>query len=236
VALYCYRKSIPKVRRQWPFVSSVLIIFGFVLLANVFLPIFLYQLKRSNLHQPIISPLSDSTIVLGAGFMGADYTKPTNWFPSAPKLAPFQSKITHYNLSIPKLEIEKAVVHIGGEDLTRALIHYSGTALPGQFGKAVVFGHSVLPQFFNPQNYKTIFSTLPELEKNDEILVEFDGIVYRYQVVEMVEVSPQDISVLSQQYDAEYLTLITCVPPGTYLKRLVVKARLVPYYNGDSKY
>jgi sortase A len=230
MALYCYQKSVPKIRRRWPIVSSALIIIGIVLLMNVFLPILLYQLKSNNFYQPIISPLSDSTVVLGANFLGTDYTKPTTWFPSAPRLTPSPSKITHYNLSILKLGIEKAVVHIGGEDLSQALIHYPGTAFPGQLGNAVVFGHSVLPQFFNPQNYKTIFSTLPELEKDDEILVEFDGIVYRYQVFRMIEVSPQDISVLGQQYDAEYLTLITCVPPGTYLRRLVVKARLVPYY------
>lgn len=230
MTLYCYQKSVPKIRRRWPIVSLALIIVGFVLLMNVFLPVFFYQLRKSHFHQPIITPLSDSTVVLGANFLGTDYTRPTAWFPSAPELASLPSKITHYNLSIPELGIEKAIAHIGGEDLSKALIHYPGTAFPGQLGNAVVFGHSVLPQFFNPQNYKTIFSTLPELEKDDEILVEFDGIVYRYQIVEMVEVSPQDISVLGQQYDAEYLTLITCVPPGTYLKRLVVKAKLVPYY------
>lgn len=236
MTLYCYRKSVTKIQRWPPFVSLTLIILGLVLLGNVFLPIFLYQLKRSSFYQPIISPLSDSAVVLGASFMGTDYTEPTSWFPSAPKLAPFPSKITHYSLSIPKLEIEKAVVHIGGEDLAQALIHYPGTAFPGQSGNAVVFGHSVLPQFFNPRSYKTIFSTLPELKENDEILVEFDGVVYRYQVIKMVEVSPQDISVLGQQPDGEYLTLITCVPPGTYLKRLVVKARLIPYYNGNFGY
>lgn len=230
MALYCYQKSVPKIRRRWPIVSLTLIIVGFVLLMNVFLPVFFYQLRRSHFYQPIITPLSDSAVVLGANFLGTDYTRPTTWFPSAPKLASLSSKITHYNLSIPKLGIEKSIAHIGGEDLSQALIHYPGTAFPGQLGNAVVFGHSVLPQFFNPQNYKTIFSTLPELEEDDEILVEFDGITYRYQVVEMVEVSPQDISVLGQQYDAEYLTLITCVPPGTYLRRLVVKAKLVPYF------
>jgi sortase A len=101
--------------------------------------------------------------------------------------------------------------------------------LPGQYGNAVIFGHSVLPQFFNPKDYKTIFSTLPTLKEKDEIFINFDGIEYRYQVTKMVETLPEDISVLEQQYDGEYLSLITCVPPGTYLKRLVVRARLVRY-------
>jgi sortase A len=103
---------------------------------------------------------------------------------------------------------------------------YPGTANPGQPGNTVLFGHSVLPQFFNPKNYLTIFSTLPTLKDGDEILVNFDGVNYRYLVEEMVEVSPEDTSVLEQRYDDSYITLITCVPPGTYLRRLIVRGRL----------
>jgi len=43
----------------------------------------------------------------------------------------------------------------------------------------------------------------------------------------MVEVEPEDLSILEQRFDDSYLTLVTCVPPGTYLRRLVVRARLV---------
>ena len=115
---------------------------------------------------------------------------------------------------------------IGGEDLKESLIHYGGTVLPGEYGNVVIFGHSVLPQFFNPKNYLTIFSTLPTLENGDEVFVNFDGIEYKYKVYEMVEVEPTDVTILEQQYDNFYITLVTCVPPGTYWKRLAVKARL----------
>ena len=108
----------------------------------------------------------------------------------------------------------------------KSLVHYGGTALPGDWGNTVIFGHSVLPQFFNPKNYKTIFSTLPTLEKKDKILIDFDGITYFYEVYELKVVSPDDVSVLEQRYDTSYLSLVTCVPPGTYWKRLIVKARL----------
>jgi len=50
--------------------------------------------------------------------------------------------------------------------------------------------------------------------------------LYRYQVIGLREVLPDDVSVLQQHYDSEYLSLITCVPPGTYLRRLVIKAKL----------
>jgi len=148
------------------------------------------------------------------------------WFPTAPKFTPSSTKITHYTLSIPKLGIENAVVAIGEIDIKKSLIQYPGTANPGQPGNTVIFGHSVLPQFFNPKNYLTIFSTLPTLKPADEILVNFDGVIYKYRVEEMVEVSPNDISVLEQRYDDSYITLITCVPPGTFFRRLIVRGRL----------
>lgn len=220
MALYRYLKATPKVRKRPLFLPLALVIFGVVLMANAILPIFIYWVKSNRFQGELIAPV-DSYYV--------DYTEPMNWFPTAPKPSPRPSKITHYNLSVPKLKIDNAVVEIGGRDLSLSLIHYPGTALPGQYGNAIIFGHSVLPQFYNPRNYKTIFSTLPTLKEGDEILVDFDGVLYRYRVMQMVEVQPKDISVLEQQYDGEYLSLITCVPPGTYLRRLVVRAKLVNF-------
>jgi len=229
--LYIYIKKQPKVFNYpkrihfFKYLPLTALLVGMIFLASVFWPILKYEFKSQNFTQQLISPVE----VLGESTTVVDYSRPSAWFPTAPNLPPQPSKITHYTLSIPKLKIAKAVVYIGGEDLMDSLTQYPGTALPGQYGNTVVFGHSVLPQFFNPKNYKTIFSTLPTLKKGDEILVDFDGILYRYEVVSLHEVLPENVSVLEQRYNAEYLTLITCVPPGTYLKRLVVNARLVRF-------
>lgn len=210
----------------WRKLSLFAVIIGVVLIGNVFWPILSYELTNFRFTQRLISPLTSQGAALGEE-TSVDYTDIRSWFPAAPVLPPQPSRITHYSLSIPKLGIEKATVQIGGEDLMESLIHYPGTALPGQYGNVVVFGHSVLPQFFNPKDYKAIFSTLPRLEEDDEIVVEFDGISYYYQVEKLVETSSEDVSVLSQNYDSQWLTLITCVPPGTYLKRLLVRAQLI---------
>lgn len=212
---YRYVKAQPKRRSKLSLLPVLLLVGGVIFLANAALPIFFYQIKDKTKFEV----LGEETIL--------DYTKPSSWFPTAPELPPRPSKISHYTLSIEKLGIEKAIVEIGGDDIMKTLVQYSGTALPGQYGNVVIFGHSVLPQFFSPKNYKTIFATLPTLEKGDEILVDFDGILYRYQVTEMIEVDPSDVSVLAQYYDDRYLSLVTCVPPGTYLRRLVVRARLI---------
>jgi len=228
MASYRYVKAKPgRTKKRLKLFSGVLLIGGAILLANVTLPILLYQLKsKANFSQKLLTPTTEKKTQILGEESTIDYSKPSSWFPTALELPPRPSKITHYSLSIPKLKIEEAVVEIGGEDLMKSLIHFPGTALPGQYGNSVVFGHSVLPQFFNPKNYKTIFSTLPALEEEDEILVNFDGVLYRYQVIQMQEVKPTDISVLTQHYDSQHLTLVTCVPPGTYLKRLVVRAKL----------
>ena len=226
--LYCYVKAIPskKAKVNFRFFSYGLTALGLIFIANVIFPILLYQLKSFRFSPAaLVSPVESSYSFNNNDYN--DYNNYKNWFPAAPKLPPHESKITHYNLSVPKLKIEDAVVAIGGENLSESLIQYPGTALPGEYGNTVIFGHSVLPQFYNPKNYKTIFSTLPTLKEGDEIFIDFDGIRYRYVVIKMTEVSPEDVSVLEQHYDGEYLSLITCVPPGTNLRRLIVKAKLV---------
>jgi len=232
---YRYLKSAPlgqqlaqqkRVAFLWKGLSILALVVGLVLISNAALPILYYELTNSRFTQRLVSPLTSQGIILGEG-SAVDYSNPKSWFPDAPVVPPRPSKITHYNLSIPKLKIENATVQIGGEDLMKSLIHYPGTALPGQYGNTVVFGHSVLPQFFNPKNYKSIFSTLPKLEENDEILVNFDGIQYRYVVRKLFETGPEDVAILEQRSNSQWLSLITCVPPGTYLRRLIVRAQLV---------
>lgn len=214
--------------------SYVLITTGIFLVSNALLPIITYELFTSKeiarLETPrVLTQTFEPASVLAQA--PPDLTKANNWFvsqnvPEPPIISPLH-KIEYYNLSIPKLGIKGATVKIAGEDLNQSLIQYKGTADPGQPGNPVIFGHSVLPQFFNPKKYISIFSTLPTLKPKDEIYADIDGIEYKYEVTELKEIKPTDISVLEQRYDRRELTLVTCVPPGTYLRRLVVKSRLV---------
>lgn len=228
---YLYLKKNPKksINLNWNLPSAFLTAMGISLILFAIGPIFIYQFIISPKMEPVKKPIAEKTILGDETKVsdGLDFTNPSTWFPTAPRLSPLPSKITHYNLSIPKLKIENAVVEIGGFDLKKSLIQYEGTVYPGQYGNTVIYGHSVLPQFYNPKNYHTIFATLPTLKIKDDIFIDFDGIRYQYQITEMVEVKPTDVSVLEQRYDDSYLSLITCVPPGTYLRRLVVRAKLV---------
>jgi sortase A len=205
---------------------------GIVLLFSALFPILQFQVEYSTKFDKILNPLSPqfynhSGSVLGD--LSTDYTELSNWFvdSSSPLTSGLRSNsTTTYTISIPKLKIDSAEVIIGASDLKKSLIHYPQSALPGQPGSPVIFGHSVLPQFFNPKSYLTIFSTLYKLTQGDEIFVSYDHVRYKYVVEEMFEVQPTDLSVLEQRLDSRYLTLITCSPPGTYLRRLVIKAQI----------
>ena len=155
-----------------------------------------------------------------------DYTDSSNWFAGAPKTKE-ASDYAVYTLSIPKLRLDHAVVRSDHTDLKQSLIHYAGTALPGNLGNTVIFGHSVLPQFYNPTNYLTIFSTLHTLKPGDTMEIMADGATYAYKITQMYEAMPDDLSPLAQSYADRQLTLITCTPPGTYLRRLIIKARMI---------
>ncbi len=205
--------------------AVILALFGSATLAWIFYPIFLYQFT-STPSMTFLSPIPDE--VKAQAQNNIDYTKASNWLPKAKEVHFDQSNTTSYKLSIPRLNIKKATVAIGGEDLSLSLIQYPGTAAPGQVGNSVIFGHSVLPAFYNPTNYLTIFSTIPTLIKGDIITVDYDGITYKYQVEEKFEVEATDLQILDQDKSDSFLTLVTCVPPGLKTRRGVIRARIVP--------
>ena len=104
----------------------------------------------------------------------------------------------------------------------------AGTALPGDVGNSFITGHSVLPQFADPENYRAIFTKLSDLEIGDDVQVTMAGQNFHYTVGYSKIVDPRDLSVLAPiSANGRNLTLMTCVPPGTSSKRLVVITSLI---------
>ena len=242
MTIYAYRKEdTSNKKKAINYVSYVSLIIGSLLLFWSFYPIISFEIYsklfiQKNIFSPIprsgnISSLNEVSSVLGNFNVFSsnlrDFTQANLWFPTKPQSGSVKTTLVkEYSLSIPKLNIKEAKVVVGGEDLSKSLVHYLPQSLPGEYGNVVIFGHSTLPQLYNIKDYKTIFTYLPSLEKNDKILVKINDIEYEYEIYDMVVINPDQISVLEQRNDASYLTLITCVPPGTYWKRLVIKAKL----------
>ena len=155
-----------------------------------------------------------------------DYTQPTTWFPTA-SATPTVSRVRYYTLSIPQLNLQDIPVEINGTDLKKNAIQFPGTALPGDYGNTVIFGHSTLPALYKPNDPISLFNPLPKIKVGDAVTIQYDGVTYKYIVRNITEVDPSQIEVLAQRYDKNELTLITCVPLGTYLRRFVARAELV---------
>ena len=223
------KKIDKKLKRQ---ISIAMFGLGVTALLSVIYPIVHFQLQYSRNFKQILSPLSNGFYNKNIN-NSIDYTQLSNWFAvdnntnsTHSKELLSNSENKSYLLSIPKLGIKDALVEIGSMDLKKSIIHYPQTALPGQLGNTVVFGHSVLPQFFNPKSYLTIFSTLYKVSVGDKIIIKYDKVDYTYTIDDIYEIKATDFSVLDQRYDGKYLSIVTCSPPGTYLRRLVVKASI----------
>ena len=242
MALYSYTKEIRSERKQiLTILSYASMTIGALFLFWSFYPIIAFEIySRIFINSGITSPIaasaasslskaqrvqkSDTTFSTNL----VDFTKASAWFPESYASSIEKEKIDlkEYSLSIPKLGIKDARVLVGGDDLLTGLVDYLPQNLPGEYGTKSIFGHSTLLQNYNPSDYSSIFSYVPTLENNDSIILKASGTEFEYKVFDKFIISPNEISVLQQQYDHSYLNLITCTPPGTYYKRAVIRAKL----------
>lgn len=107
--------------------------------------------------------------------------------------------------------------------LKKGVAHAKGTAFPGELGNTYLFAHST-DAFYNVGRYNAVFYLLGKLKKGDEIEIYYKGEKIKYGVNEVKVVEPTAIKYLGKIDDGRTLTLQTCYPPGTTLKRLVVVA------------
>ncbi|MDC0449225.1 sortase [bacterium] len=199
--------------------------FGFLILGTqVAMPLIIFKTQDQ-----ISKPVSSSVLGITSGFREFEFDELGGNYPIQ------ESKtLTHqyFNITIPKLNIADAAVETNSSNLNPidSLGHYKGSALPGDVGNAFIYGHSVLPWFFNPKNYKTIFSTLNNLEIGDEIFVEHENQRLVYKVESKDLLSPNDVEPLAEikpkYLNDSTMVLMTCWPPGTKTKRLLINTVL----------
>ncbi len=109
--------------------------------------------------------------------------------------------------------------------LTKGVAQAKGTALPYQNGNVFIFAHSA-GNFYEANRFNAVFYLLTKLEKGDEIDLYYKGTKYQYKVTDKKLVDASDVSYLSGKSPERTLTLMTCWPPGTTLKRLIVIGKL----------
>lgn len=106
--------------------------------------------------------------------------------------------------------------------LQDGVIHYPGTPSPNLSGNFVITGHSSYYPW-SIGKYKDVFAVLHNSKLGDLIYVYHNQRKYTYKVTDISKVYPEDIEVLADMGDNR-LTLITCTPLGTNLKRLIISA------------
>lgn len=139
---------------------------------------------------------------------------------------------TEFGIVIPKIGANAKVIpnvdpydsRIYQRALTKSVAHAKGSGLPGQTGNIFLFSHSSV-NFYEASRYNSVFYLLTKLEEGDKIELYYQGTKFDYMVIGKKNVVPTAIEYLApREAGRETLTLMTCWPPGTTYKRLLVIA------------
>jgi len=173
-----------------------------VILVFIFWPVtkeeIKYQVNKTTIKEESLNPPNkDFAIVI----------------PKIRAVAPIIKSVDPYNKNVFLPALKKGVAHA------------KGTSFPDENGNVYLFAHST-DAFYNVGAYNAVFYLIGKLEKGDEIKIYFNNIEYSYRVVEKKVVDASDSNYLTQKTNEKVLTLQTCYPPGTTIKRLVVLAKL----------
>lgn len=114
--------------------------------------------------------------------------------------------------------------------LAKGVAHARGTAFPGstkaENNNVFLFAHSAI-NAIQAQRYNSVFYLLRKLEKGDRVVTLYKGKRYDYIVREKKVVQATDVRYLTDPSQKPILTLQTCDPPGSNLRRLIITADLV---------
>lgn len=195
--------------------GSVLILLSLTAAGIIFGRLYVLRMAHDSAKTPLIKKVQ----TLAQPFLGkTKTTKPVS---------------TEFGIVIPAIGVNAPIIaNVSGtnantyyHELKEGVAHMEGTALPNEAGNTVLFGHSSTLPGAKRTPYNEVFLLLDKLEEGDDITVYFDRIAYEYRVNEKREVSEGATEILSQE-DEQTLTLITCWPPGTDVRRFVVRARM----------
>ncbi len=166
--------------------------------------------------------LQQSPVEEKGGFAGMLAGKPVEALvPEDPNFSIVIPKIGANARILANIDASNEQIYLAA--LQQGVGHVMGTAFPGEGGHVFLFAHST-DYFWNVGTYNAVFYLLGKLESGDEVNVFYRGQRYRYHVIDQTIVDPSQVEYLTRKTNREFLTLQTCWPPGTTLKRLLVFA------------
>jgi LPXTG-site transpeptidase (sortase) family protein len=201
---------------------------GIFILVQVLMPFLAFKTwevfaldSNQLLETPKVGSINQGSGVLGVSIEDIN-NFPTFFSNSQKRDVPYKE----FKVSIPSINIKDQIVKVDSNDFDEELAQLPGTAFPGEKGNLFISGHSSIAQFkFGKQ--KALFVDLPKVKKGDKIYVTALGQQFTYQIQGLKIVEPKDVSAINPPDDeGRYITLMTCVPPGFFTKRLIVLAKL----------
>lgn len=112
--------------------------------------------------------------------------------------------------------------------LLSGAVRYPGTALLGEEGTALLFGHSSYLPLVKNKNYQ-IFNDLQDLKSGNIVSVYSGTREYRYEVVS-VEQAKATADRIELEQNGRFLKLVTCNTFGEKEDRFVVTAKFIGVY------
>lgn len=120
-----------------------------------------------------------------------------------------------WNLTFENLE------NIFMKELEKWIVRYPWTAKPWDNGNVFIFWHSSNYPWMK-WDYNDVFALLDNVVEWDEIITYYNQKKYIYKVTEKNTIRPWDVDVLQRDSSKKEISLMTCWPVGTTLKRLIV--------------
>lgn len=195
------KRNVANNRKIFVIVGILLLLAGLAIPVSTFAPVFKaelnYQLssKNSEATSQIIPVDMDFSIVIPKINANAKVIK---------NVDPFDSRIYQ-------------------QALTKGVAHANGTATPDKSGNTFIFAHSA-GNWYQANQFNAVFYLLNKLVKGDTIDVYYQSQKYSYSVIELKFIKGSELQYLKSKGNQQQLTLMTCWPPGTTLRRLVVIA------------
>lgn len=141
--------------------------------------------------------------------------------------APATNQYPDNTLFIPKIGVKAPIGwDTKNSDIMDALekniVHLEDSDKPGGPGNIFLTGHSS-NYWWKTGDFNTVFALLPQLAEGDEIIITYKGQFNYYKVTDKQEMRKDEVADHLES-GRPRLTLMTCVPVGTNLRRMLIFA------------
>ena len=149
-----------------------------------------------------------------------------------PEPQPEEVGVLPSRIRIPAIDLDLPVLNPDTRDIDKldAILkngpaRYVDSALLGQKGNVLIFGHSSHLPIVHNQMYKA-FNRVPDLKEGDTITLEGEGKEFSYRVLSVNSVDAND-GVIDLGKSGSHLTIVTCDTLTSKSARFVVEAELI---------